>query len=249
MSKLENYQAKESIYKRPLVSICTITYNRYKFLTILKSHILNQTYSKNLIEWVIVDDSTDRVIENVLDDDNLMIRYKKLNQKTSIGEKRNIAINYSKGEVILFMDDDDYYPVNRVSHAVDNLLSSKKLICGSTYIPIFYLNDNELWMAGPYGKNHATAATFAFKRELTKHTQFNNKNQLSEEKEFLKDYTIPLLQLDPFNTIICIAHKSNSFDKQQMRINPTKYNLNKMEKNNSNIHLINKLREIYGDFK
>jgi len=249
MTKIKTSQSKDFIYKKPLVSICTITYNRYKFLNILKSHILNQTYSKNLIEWVIIDDSTDRIIDNILDDNSIIIRHKKLNRKTSIGEKRNIAINYSKGEVILFMDDDDYYPINRVSYAVDSLLSSKKLICGSTYMPIFYLNENELWMAGPYGENHATAATFAFKRELIKHTQFNNKKQLSEEKEFLKNYSIPLLQLDPFNTVICIAHKSNSFDKQQMKINPSKYNLKKMEKNNSNIHLINKLNRIYSDLK
>ena len=39
----------------------------------------------------------------------------------------------------------------------------------------------------------------------------------SEERAFLKDYQIKLQQLDPFQTIISIAHSSNTINKYQLR--------------------------------
>ena len=39
---------------------------------------------------------------------------------------------------------------------------------------------------GPYGEKHATAGTFAFKKELLNQTKYNDNAALGEEKEFLK---------------------------------------------------------------
>ena len=233
--------------KKPLVSICTITFNRYNFLNILKGHIINQTYPTNLIEWIIIDDSTDKIDQNIIKDSRLNIKYSKLKERTKIGKKRNIANNKAKGDIIIIMDDDDFYPVNRVSYVVDKLTNSEKLISGSTCIPILYLPEKELWMAGPYGNNHATAATFAFNRKLLNITQFNDDSKSGEEKEFLKGYTIPMLQLDPFSTIICIAHKSNTFEKRQMRLNPKKYNFKKLTIDKSDFDKINQISKYYKD--
>ena len=228
--------------KKTFVSITTITFNRYKFLNILKSHILNQTYPQHLIEWVIIDDSTDEIDKEIINDSRLNIKYTKLTEKTFIGRKRNIANSKSKGEIILVMDDDDFYPVNRISHAVDALQNSKKLIAGSTYLPIFYLPEKEFWMAGPYKGNHATAATFAYKKELLNITKFNNESKTAEEKEFLNGYKIPMIQLDPFSTIICIAHKSNTYDKGHMRLDPKKHKLKRINNNKS---IIDEIYECY----
>ena len=43
--------------KHPLVSICTITYNRTEYLPLLLKCIENQNYPLDRIEWVILDDS------------------------------------------------------------------------------------------------------------------------------------------------------------------------------------------------
>jgi uncharacterized phage infection (PIP) family protein YhgE len=69
---------------------------------------------------------------------------------------------------------------------------------------------------GPYAPNHATAATFAFRRELLKITKFNEEASLAEEKQFLKDYTIPFVQLDPKKSILVFSHIHNSFDKKEL---------------------------------
>jgi lysyl-tRNA synthetase class I len=67
---------------------------------------------------------------------------------------------------------------------------------------------------GPYGKDHATAGTFAFKRQLLKQTRYNEDACLAEEREFLKGYTIPFVQLDPLKTILVFSHSHNTMDKR-----------------------------------
>ena len=74
-----------------------------------------------------------------------------------------------KGDIIVYMDDDDYYPPERVSHSVDMLLRHPKTLCaGSSEIYIYFKHINQMYQFGPYGPKHATAGTFAFKKELLK---------------------------------------------------------------------------------
>ena len=72
---------------------------------------------------------------------------------------------------------------------------------------------------GPYGPNHATAGTFAFKRKLLKHHRYNDEACLAEERAFLKDYTVPFVQLDPMKVILVFSHEHNTFDKRKLLVN------------------------------
>ena len=113
------------------------------------------------------------------------------------------------------MDDDDYYPPERVSHAVDVLKRSPSALCaGSSEMHLYFKHINQLYKFGPYSPTHATAATFAFKRELLKQTKYNETACLAEERDFLKAYTIPFVQLDTTKTILVFSHEHNSFDKK-----------------------------------
>jgi hypothetical protein len=47
----------------------------------------------------------------------------------------------------------------------------------------------------PVCSNHSTAGTFAFKRELLDITKYDDVAAVAEEKAFLKDYTIPFIQI------------------------------------------------------
>jgi len=76
---------------------------------------------------------------------------------------------------------------------------------------------------GPYGPNHATAATFAFRRELLNQTKYDNDAAVGEEKQFLKNYTIPFVQLDPMKTILVFSHVHNSFDKKVLLDKPSDF--------------------------
>ena len=204
----------------PTVSICTITFNRRPFIPYLIKAINNQTYPKDKIEWIIIDDGTDKIGDLVKD--LPFVKYFSFNEKMTIGKKRNLSHKKSTGRIIVYMDDDDYYPPERIEHAVDKLTKSNKLIAGTSEIYLYFKELDEMWKFGPYGENHSTAATFAFKRELLKMTSYQEEAALAEEKHFLKNYSIPLLQLDPIKTILVFSHPQNTFDKKQLIKEETK---------------------------
>ena len=43
---------------------------------------------------------------------------------------------------------------------------------------------------------------------------------MAEEKAFLKDYSVPFVQLDPLKSILVFSHEHNTFDKRKLLENP-----------------------------
>lgn len=205
---------KTKLAKQPFVSICTPTFNRRPFIPMIIKCFENQTYPREKMEWIIVDDGTDKIEDLVA---HLpYVKYFKYDEKMSLGKKRNLTNSKATGDIIVYMDDDDYYPPDRVKHAVEKLRESTALCAGSSAMFIYFKHINKMYQFGPYGPNHATAATFAFKRELLNKTRFDESSCVAEEKKFLKDYTIPFVQLDSDKSILVFSHNHNSFDKKEL---------------------------------
>lgn len=205
---------KNKLPKLPFVSVCTPTFNRRPFIPIIIKCFEKQTYPRDKMEWIIVDDGTDKIEDLVA---HLpYVKYFKYDEKMPVGKKRNITNEKAKGDIIVYMDDDDYYPPERVKHAVERLQESKALCAGSSAMFLYFKHINKMFQFGPYGPNHATAATFAFKRELLQNTKFDEESCVAEEKKFLKDYTIPFVQLDSTKSILVFSHNHNSFDKKEL---------------------------------
>ncbi len=207
----------------PFVSVCTPTFNRRKFIPYIIECFLHQDYPKHKMEWVIVDDGMDKVEDLVCDIPQ--VRYFKYGDKMTLGKKRNVMHMHSKGDIIVYMDDDDYYPPERVSHSVEMLTQSSYALCaGSSELYIFFKDTQTLCTFGPYSANHATAGTFAFKRELLGITRYDECANYAEEKAFLKDYTVPFVQLNPNKTTVLLSHEQNTVDKKGMMGNPKRFN-------------------------
>jgi glycosyltransferase involved in cell wall biosynthesis len=201
----------------PFVSICTPTFNRRPFIPIMLECFRNQTYPRNRMEWIVVDDGTDKVSDLIWGANIPEIKYFAPEKRMNLGEKRNFMHTKTKGSIIVYMDDDDYYPPERVEHAVERLLGDPGALCaGSSEIYIFFKHIQKMYQCGPYGPNHATAGTFAFKRELLDITRYDDNAAIAEEKAFLKNYSIPFVQLDPMKTILVFSHIHNTFDKRKM---------------------------------
>lgn len=203
----------------PFVSICTPTFNRRPFILNLIKCVDSQTYPKDRMEWIIVDDGTDK-IEDLVSNHSL-VSYFKFDKKMTLGKKRNIMHKKARGSMIVYMDDDDYYPPERVSHAVETLIKNPAALCaGSSEMYIYFKETNQMVQFGPYGPNHATAGTFAFRKELLQEHEYNNDACLAEEREFLKGYTVPFVQLDSMKTILVFSHRHNTFDKRMLLQDP-----------------------------
>lgn len=207
----------------PFVSVCTPTFNRRPFIKTMIECFNHQTYPKNKIEWIIIDDGTDKIGELVKSHPS--VSYYSYDEKMTLGKKRNLMHKKCKGDIIVYMDDDDYYPPERIQHSVFKLMTNKDALCGgSSEMYIYFKHINQLYQFGPYGEKHATAGTFAFKRKLLKQTKYDDDACLAEEKNFLKNYTIPFVQFDPMKTILVFSHNHNTYDKKQLLENqPPKF--------------------------
>lgn len=214
---------KKPTKAQPFVSIITPTFNRRPFIPTMIECYKNQTYPKNRMEWIIVDDGSDK-IEDLIKKENFpadQVKYFSLPQKVNLGKKRNICHQHSKGSILVYMDDDDYYPPERVSHAVEMLLAHPEaMAAGSSEIYIYFKHIQKMYQFGPYMPNHATAGTFAFRRELLNDTSYQDEAAIAEERAFLKNYTVPMVQLDPLKTILVFSHIHNTYDKKKLLETP-----------------------------
>ena len=182
------------------------------------------------MEWVIVDDGTDSVQDVVEAAKIPQIKYVRLPQRVTLGRKRNVMHSHCKGSILVYMDDDDYYPPQRVSHAVETLLRNPgALVAGSSILHIYFKHIDKIVEFGPYGSLHATAGTFAFRKEVLQQTAYEDTATSGEERTFLKNYTIPLVQLDPHKVILCFSHDHNTFDKRILLQNPERTVLKETE--------------------
>ena len=209
--------------QKPLVSVLTPTYNRRLFISQYLKYLRKQTYPFNKLEILIADDGEDPVEDLVSRDDR--IRYIRLEERKPLGWKRNLLARKAKGEIILHMDDDDYYPPDRISHAVSRLLDSTCPIAGSTQNFRYNTFEDKVVVSGPFGPNHGLDGTFAYRREYLDKHSFDDEAMVRVEAKFTENFTSEMVQLDPRSTILIIQHRSNTWDKRKSQARPTNHKL------------------------
>jgi glycosyltransferase involved in cell wall biosynthesis len=205
----------------PFVSVITPTYNRRRFIPALIEMYKFQTYPKDRMEWIILDDGTDAV-EDLFKGDAVAgipnIRYIRHAEKQTIGAKRNRLNAEARGSIIVAMDDDDYYVPERVATAVTAFKRYPVVqLAGASEIYMYYTDIQTIYKLGPYNANHATNGTMAWRAAYAATHRYDETVTHSEEKSFLDDYKHPMVQLDPFKVMLVISHSENTFDKKRMR--------------------------------
>ena len=122
------------------VSIIVPTYNRRRFETLLEYNINSQTYY-NIKEIIILDDSD---IDRPLCIRTLIpIRYYTV-PRCTIGMKRNFGVKLAHGEYIAFMDDDDFYHPDYISHSIFVSIIFSKLFCKKGTASLLFTSPNPL---------------------------------------------------------------------------------------------------------
>jgi glycosyltransferase involved in cell wall biosynthesis len=230
MTKKNRIEKKKS-------SVSLITVNqlvRHQCLLNLYELIKLQTY-KNIIEWVIVEGSKNyddsvinkNLITNFINEHKLSpynyinIIYLEYNKTDALSDLRNRGNNACSGDIIVCMDDDDYYPSDRVSHAVESLDKSSCLIAGCSDIYMYEYFMGKLYKFKGFHQKHSTNNCMAFKREYLKNHKHDSGLIMSEEKSFTNDFTEPMVQLISKKCIIVSSHDFNTFNKRELCIGGT----------------------------
>ena len=130
---------------KPMISCIMPTYNRRLFVSQAIMYFLQQDYPNK--ELIIVDDGTDKIEDLVTGNEQL--KYLRIEQKKSIGYKRNLAVGHSLGEIIAHWDDDDWYGKERLSYQAQPLLDGKADVCGIDMGIIYNINENTFWSCDP----------------------------------------------------------------------------------------------------
>jgi len=115
------------------------------------------------------------------------------------------------------MDDDDYYPPERVSSVVEAFKKNPKVdLAGSSEMNLYYLDTKKLYTIGPYSDRHATNGTMAFRKSYTLTHKYDEYVTKAEEISFLENFINPMIQLAP-STILVICHTDNTANKSELR--------------------------------
>lgn len=202
----------------PFVSVVTPTWNRAAFLPYLLYIYRRQDYPTDRRELVILDDSLQSnlsIIERLTQGhpEKFNIRYIHHPERLALGKKRNMLNELAEGEYILCMDDDDYYPADKISYTIGMMQKHRALISGSDQIPIWYSHINRIFKTRSFGPQHILNGTFCYHRNYLKKHRYDDECNLAEEIAFTNNYTVNPLQLPCERTILCISHSQNTFDK------------------------------------
>lgn len=202
----------------PLVSVVTPTYNRAEFLPYLLYMFQYQDYPADRRELVILDDSPHSHAELVAELTRYApyperVRYIHLPERLPIGAKRNRLNALAQGEYIICMDDDDYYPADKIRYTVNEMRRHNALFAGCDTIPVWYSHINQIFMTASFGRKHVLNGTFAYHRNYLRNHRYDDRVTLGEEGSFTRGFTVPVLQLDPWRSILCVSHSRNTFDK------------------------------------
>lgn len=144
---------------QPLVSCLTPTCNRRTFFPDAIKCFLAYDYAP--LEWIILDDGTDPVMDLLPDDPR--IRYFHELPKRNHGDKMNRCCELARGEFGIVADDDDRYPPDRVSRQIAPFLADPVLEVTGTSTLYYYERGTE--KAYRYtSPNTGWLASIAFRR-------------------------------------------------------------------------------------
>lgn len=195
-----------------LVSILIATQNRHKFIPHLLDCIYSQTYPHHKIQLVVGDDGN-YSSSHLFPKGTLFIRYP---NKVPIGKKRNDLKKLAKGDIMVTMDDDDYYFPTYIEHVVDKLSENDNsgfAALKSAYV--FYPNKWKIEISGPW-ETGWPGASYAFTKKYARHNHFDNRAGSGEEWLFTQNFRIKPVFLEPEKTMIVLSHKNNTSNKNTL---------------------------------
>lgn len=211
-----------------MISLLTVTQSqRLPFFVLCAKYVAAQT-SKDIGEWIIVDgtqgpeEAFEERVRHVCHHQRITIPFvfvRAHGRENTIGGLRNLANRQATGDVLVWIDDDDYYGPDYVQYIVDVLLSSECLVAGCTK-PYYY--DLDWKCAFQYARGSPTLTTnncMAYKREYLTNHAYDESVPYGEEYSFLNGLKEPIAQLHPqMCKFVGLAHPWNMCSKSLIHL-------------------------------
>jgi glycosyltransferase involved in cell wall biosynthesis len=200
----------------PNVSIVCVTRDRRIFMPILKYSYMIQSYPEEKMELIIVDDGDDPIEDSLIGVPNVI--YVRINEKKTIGEKRNIGIARAMYDIIAFMDDDDVYPNNSILERTAMMLKTPSKECAfCSVIPCYDIMKYSSFMNVPPltlpMSERVSEATLIFTRRFWEARKFED-IQIAEGDAFIRGREHMCRELSPQQIIVSLVHSKNTSSRK-----------------------------------
>jgi len=206
----------------PSISIVTPTYNRRALIEIAFHNLLSTDYPKAKMEWIVVEDHedsakmcSDKIIQFQANHPTLQVKYIPIQGRMTIGQKRNIGVENATHDIVLFMDDDDNYPVTSFRRRVA-WLTKGPYPCDIAFCTTIALYDLIRGVSAvnvpPYGLSlgkRASEATLTFRKSAWTERKFEDVS-VAEAENWIAGRETQCLEIQPQQIIVAFSHSGNS---------------------------------------
>ncbi|MBS5038861.1 MAG: glycosyltransferase [Fusobacterium sp.] len=130
------------------ISVCIATWCRKENLKKIIELLENQTLKQEDYEIIVCDSYSNDGTQKLMKE--MCVKYHNVNyiniEKNILATKRNIGIDNSKGEIIIFMDDDVFPECNFLEeHLKAHKNSTNKIFCGKVEFPKEWVNNSNYY--------------------------------------------------------------------------------------------------------
>ncbi|MBB6270425.1 glycosyltransferase involved in cell wall biosynthesis [Pedobacter cryoconitis] len=195
----------------PLVSCIMPTANREKFMPFAINYFMSQNYRNK--ELVIIDDGKESVAHLI--PEHPSIRYFYTDPIGTIGLKRNYACEKARGEIIIHLDDDDWYAQDWITQQVNYLLKSGADMCGIQHIHYYSIILGKLYTVirqyegGGNPMDWVAGGTLAYWKSFWEKHPFKDLQQ-GEDDDFIQKSGGKLLIHDYRDGFVALLHPHNT---------------------------------------
>lgn len=212
----------------PNVSLITLIHNRKKYFKLGIYNYQTIDYPKDKLEWVIYDTSCEEeIVEKLLPNketrEKMNIKYIHDTDVMTIGATRNKAISLASHDIIVNMDDDDYYYPSQVKKRVTNLIHSGKECVGCSILASFHINKFISFIEASeiYTPLHHKIypATLCFKKSFWEEIQCDNES-INEFKSIFEKNSEQFYEVNWEDILISLVHTTNISNRKTPKSEP-----------------------------
>jgi glycosyltransferase involved in cell wall biosynthesis len=181
---------------QPLISIIIPTYNHAHLISRAIGSLIEQTYPH--WEAIIInnfsEDNTVEVIESFQDPRIILINFR---NNGSIAASRNLGVRQAKGEIIAFLDSDDYWYPPKLELSLNELIRSNADFCVNS--EMIFINDREIkpiFSGSPHELNYShllfVGNIISTSSVVVKKSVLENVGLFNEDKKYVtaEDYDL-----------------------------------------------------------
>ncbi|MEX0597635.1 MAG: glycosyltransferase [Candidatus Paceibacterota bacterium] len=210
--KFDNLMTSENC---PTVTLVTPTANRGWSLTSLAiRNFYRFDYPRDKLEWVIIDSQSSGIPLNLPQDPR--IKYYLVDNATPLWVKRNMCNEKASGEIIIHLDDDDFYfpssiwtkvkLLDKYQRSSNPLLKAIQCV-GCTQLGIYHLLDNYSYLADT---KYISEASMAYTRAFWQIRPFTGENlEMGEGYAFIDGRDGQVSTIPYYFNLIALTHNQN----------------------------------------